>query len=265
MVYVNPVRSEMASGTFYDQAGGEYLTPEKIASDYASVRFEREIRLFRAHCPRGSILDVGCSSGGFLHQLNQRFAGEYQILGTDVSSAPLSHAAKMGIPVVGEDFLQHDFAQKFDAVTFWAVMEHLADPAAFLKKAATILKPGGHCFILTPNLNSLAIRMLGNKYRYIFPEHLNYFSAPTMARFVSRELSPVQVKSTHFNPLVIWQDLRGGVRDVPRAERVQLLHQTTRYKQSRWLGPVRQAYRAAEWTLGSRRMADNIVIVARKT
>ena len=53
MIYTNPVPAEMATGTFYDHAGGEYLAAEKLESDYSDVRFERELRLFRTHCPRG--------------------------------------------------------------------------------------------------------------------------------------------------------------------------------------------------------------------
>jgi SAM-dependent methyltransferase len=111
MIYLDPIREEMATGTFYDRAGGEYLSPEKLAGDYSDVRFARELRLFRTYCPRGSILDVGCSSGGFLYQLSQRFPHDYQILGTDASQAPLDHAAKMGIPVVRGDFLSQMFPE----------------------------------------------------------------------------------------------------------------------------------------------------------
>ena len=53
MVYVNPVVSEMATGTFYDQTGLEYLSKEKVESDYSDTRFTRELRLFRKHCPHG--------------------------------------------------------------------------------------------------------------------------------------------------------------------------------------------------------------------
>jgi 2-polyprenyl-3-methyl-5-hydroxy-6-metoxy-1,4-benzoquinol methylase len=264
MIYANPVPVEMATGNFYDRAGGEYLTPEKIESDYADVRFERELKLFRSHCPRGAVLDVGCSSGGFLYQLKKRFPDDYTVLGTDVSTDPLAHAAKMGVPVVNGAFLTQSFAEKFDAVTFWAVMEHLSDPKAFLKKAASILKPGGVCFVLTPNMSSLAARLLGAKYRYIFPEHLNYFTPQTMRKFVEPEFSVATMKSTHFNPLVIWHDFRGGQREIPRAERVKLLKRTTGYKQSRLLFPVRLAYRAAETALAKCFLADNVAVVGRK-
>ena len=264
MIYVNPVPVEMATGNFYDRAGGEYLTPEKVESDYAEVRFNRELKLFRAHCQGGSVLDVGCSSGGFLYQLNNRFPGEYKILGTDVSTKPLDHAAKMGVPVVHGEFLSQSFDERFDAVTFWAVMEHLLDPKAFLKKAVSVLKPGGLCFILTPNMDSLAVRLIGAKYRYIFPEHLNYFTAATMKRLVTEELALVAMRSMHFNPLVIWQDFKSGEREVSRAERVELLKRTTGYKRSPWMAPVKVAYGASEAVLGKMFLADNVVAVGRK-
>ncbi len=264
MIYANPVPAAMASGTFYDKAGQEYLAADKLESDYAPVRFERELRLFRKHCPRGSVLDVGCSSGGFLYQLKLRHPEDYKILGTDVSGAPLDHAGKMGVPVARGNFLTRDFEEPFDAITFWAVMEHLFEPQLFLKRAASLLKPGGLCFILVPNMNSLAVRLLGAKYRYIFAEHLNYFTPRTLSKFVEREFTVLKLKSTHFNPLVIWQDFRGGGREVPRAERAQLLKRTNAYKQSPWMLPAKVAYRATELALGTVLMADNLVIIGRK-
>jgi 2-polyprenyl-3-methyl-5-hydroxy-6-metoxy-1,4-benzoquinol methylase len=264
MIFTNPVATDLASGEYYDRMGSGYLTPEKLASDYADVRFERELRLFRRYCPRGSVLDVGCSSGAFLYQLNKRFPGDYQILGTDASGPALEHAAKMGVPVVKDNFLAHDFGQSFDVVTFWAVMEHLYEPGKFLKKAAALLKPGGLCIILVPNMRSLAVRLLGAKYRYIYSEHLNYFTPVTLARVVGQELEVVTMHSTHFNPIVIWQDARRGPQEVSREQRHELLKRTTAYKQSPWLKPVKLGYQAAEKILGTVLMADNLVVVARK-
>ena len=264
MTYANPVSTEFASGEFYDRAGGEYLSPDKLESDYADVRFERELRLFRAHCPSGSVLDVGCSSGGFLYQLQKRFPHDYQVLGTDVSTGPLDHAAKMGVPVVIGNFLTEPFPGPFDAITFWAVMEHLFEPRAFLKRAASLLKPGGLCFILVPNLNSLAVRLLGARYRYIFPEHLNYFTPRTLRQFAGGDFAVVQLKSTHFNPVVFWQDFRRGAREVPRAERAQLLRRTNAWKKSHLMLPAMLAYHVAESALATFHLADNLVLIARK-
>lgn len=264
MIFANPVATEMATGAFYDDAGDEYLSVDKLAGDYADVRFERELRHFRRLCPRGSVLDVGCSSGGFLYQLNKRFPNDYQILGTDVSRGPLEHAQKMGVPVLRDNFLTHTFSEQFDVITFWAVMEHLFEPQKFFRKAVSILKPGGLCFMLVPNMKSLAVRWLGAKYRYIFPEHINYFAPRTLKAFAGRELEVMELKSTHFNPLVIWKDFRGGARDIARSERTELLKRTTAYKQSPWLLPVRLAYHATEGILGKLKLADNLLVVGRK-
>src|SRR2546423_9445353 len=66
MIYANPVSPEFASGEHYNQNAGYYLSPAKLESDYANVRFERELRLLSSYCAGGSVLDVGCSSGAFL-------------------------------------------------------------------------------------------------------------------------------------------------------------------------------------------------------
>ena len=106
MIYANPAPEEFASGEYYDRTGAEYyLSPAKLESDYAPVRFERELRLFRKHCRGGAVLDVGCSSGAFLFQLSQRFPGCYDILGTDVSGPPLDYTESRGVPVMRGDFL----------------------------------------------------------------------------------------------------------------------------------------------------------------
>lgn len=266
MIYATPIPAAMASGKFYDAAGKDYyLSPAKLESDYADVRFERELRRFRKHCPRGGVLDVGCSSGAFLFQLRKRWPGEYEILGTDVSGAPLDYAESRGVPVARGDFLEQDFGGRtFDAVTLWAVAEHLADPKQFLEKAHAVLSPGGICFVLVPNFKSLAVRLLGVKYRYVYEQHLNYFTAQTFTALCAHRFDVLETCFTHFNPIVIWQDGRGSGREVSNAERGELLKRTTGFKQKAWMKPVKWAYGLAEKSLGALGLADNLMLVLRK-
>jgi 2-polyprenyl-3-methyl-5-hydroxy-6-metoxy-1,4-benzoquinol methylase len=262
MIYANPVPAGLASGKYYDEAGAYYLSPAKLESDYAGVRFERELRLFRRHCNRGAVLDVGCSSGAFLHQLNRRFPGAYDVVGTDASGAPLDYAESRGLPVVRGDFLQQNFGgRKFDAITFWAVIEHLLEPKAFLDKARSLLKPDGVCFVLVPNMSSLATRVLGARYRYIYPQHLNYFTRSTLLKLVEGRFAVIETGSTHFNPIVIAQDWRGGGKEVSNEERASLLKRTTAYKQRPWMKPVKMVYGLTEKALGAFTLADNLVAV----
>jgi SAM-dependent methyltransferase len=265
MRYTNPVPDQFGGSYYADRGGSFYLAADKLAADYASVRFERELRLFREFVPRGRVLDVGCSSGAFLFQLRQR--GDYDVIGTDVATGALDHAASRGIPVIRESFLEHDFGpQRFAAVTFWAVLEHVLDPAAFLRRAADLVEPGGHVFALVPNARSLATRLLGAKYRYVLTEHVNYFDRASLTTLGGRcpGLEVVAVRTTHFNPVVLWQDWRRGGQPVPDAERIALLKQTTGWKQSRSLAWVRPLYRAAEAALGTCGLADNLAVVWRR-
>lgn len=266
MIYVNPAPTEFATGKYYDDAGSNYyLSPAKLESDYAEVRFERELRLFRKYCAGGAVLDVGCSSGAFLYQLNRRFPGDYEIFGTDASGAPLDYAASRGAAVFRGDFVEQDFGTKrFDAVTFWAVIEHLLEPKEFIERAAAILKPDGLCFVLVPNMESLAARLLGMRYRYIYPQHLNYFTKRTLEELVSVSFEIVDVRFTHFNPAVILRDWFGRGREVSNEERAKLLKRTTAYKQKPWLAPIRLAYKSAEKALAVFQLADNLAMALRK-
>jgi 2-polyprenyl-3-methyl-5-hydroxy-6-metoxy-1,4-benzoquinol methylase len=265
MVFANPVPESYASGEYYDDTADYYLSPAKLESDYAPVRFRRELRLFRQYCQHGRVLDVGCSSGAFLFQLHSQFADTYEVLGTDASGPPLDYAESRGVPVLRADFLEHDFQdQRFDAITFWAVLEHLFAPAQFLDKAAALLKPGGLCFVLVPNLGSLAVRLLKTKYRYIYPQHLNYFTKTTLHRLVAKRFEILTTRFTHFNPVVIWRDWRNRGGEVSNEQRAALLARTTRLKQNPLLLPARAIYGLTETALGALGLADNLAVVLRR-
>ena len=194
-------------------------------------------------------------------------AAGFRVVGLDVAGPALDYAVSRGIEVIREPFLEHDFGgRQFDAITLWAVLEHLVQPREFLAKAAGLLRAGGFCFVLVPNLNSLAIRLLGRKYRYVMPDHVNYFTAATL-RELGGSISPlavVQISSMHFNPLVIWQDWRGSGELVPEEERARLLQQTTALKQSPRWKPARWLYDGVEKMLGALLLADNLVMVLKK-
>ena len=115
-----------------------------------------------------------------------------------------------------------------------------------------------------PNLKSLAIRLIGSRYRYVMAEHVNYFSAATLSRLIARvpDMEIVALRSTHFNPVVLWQDWRGRGWRVSDTERVALLKRTTAWKQRG--GPLRWCYQAAEQALGAMGLADNLAAVMRR-
>ena len=99
-----------------------------------------------------SALDVGCGAGLLAEALARLGA---TVMGIDASPEVImvarDHAAAMGLSI---DYLQGDVQQlegQFDLITCMEVIEHVADPAAFVRALATRLTPGGLLVMSTPN------------------------------------------------------------------------------------------------------------------
>lgn len=97
-------------------------------------------------------LDVGCGAGLLAEPLARLGA---EVTGIDASAELIDvardHASKMGLAI---DYRAGDVAElegRFDLITCMEVIEHVADPAAFLKALAKRLAPGGLLVMSTPN------------------------------------------------------------------------------------------------------------------
>ena len=65
------------------------------------------------------------------------------------------------------------------------VIEHLSDPLGVVKEVRCILKPSGWTYMLTPDISSLASRLLrGHWYQYRMHEHLFYFSPHSLSNLL---------------------------------------------------------------------------------
>lgn len=112
-----------------------------------------------------SALDVGCGAGLMCEPLARLGAA---VTGIDAAAENVAiareHAAGQGLTI---DYRCGDVAElrgKFDLVTSMEVIEHVANPAAFLSALAARLAPGGLMVLSTPNrtgLSRLAMITLG--------------------------------------------------------------------------------------------------------
>lgn len=99
-----------------------------------------------------SVLDVGCG-GGLLAEPLARLGGK--VTGLDASPEVISvardHAELMGLDI---DYRAGDVQElegRFDLVTAMEVVEHVADPALFVRALANRLAPEGLLIMSTPN------------------------------------------------------------------------------------------------------------------
>lgn len=102
--------------------------------------------------PGGRVLDVGCASGGLLALLRPA-AGH--LAGLELSASAAQAAAAIGDHVVCGALEDPDLPFEpgsFDLVILADVLEHLADPAAGLRRAAAWCRPGAAVLVSVPNV-----------------------------------------------------------------------------------------------------------------
>ena len=97
-------------------------------------------------------LDVGCGAGLLAEPLGRLGA---KVTGVDASPEVIAvaheHAAAVGLAIDYRAGDVHQLSGQFDLVTSLEVIEHVADPAEFLKALARRLAPGGLLILSTPN------------------------------------------------------------------------------------------------------------------
>ncbi|WP_114228617.1 MULTISPECIES: bifunctional 2-polyprenyl-6-hydroxyphenol methylase/3-demethylubiquinol 3-O-methyltransferase UbiG [Sphingomonas] len=97
-------------------------------------------------------LDVGCGAGLLCEPLARLGAA---VTGIDAApeliAAARTHAAGQGLEISYVASGVEELGGQYDLVTAMEVIEHVADPAAFLASLAARLAPGGLLILSTPN------------------------------------------------------------------------------------------------------------------
>ena len=158
---------------------------ESIAEKKPEHWHERQQGLFR-HKTEGSILDLGCSSGGFLASLDRN---KWKLFGIEMSESVARRAeALSGAQVFVGDIVDAPFTpNSFDAITCFHVLEHMYHPHDILVKVREWLKPGGIFYLMVPNIESAGRRIFGTYwYALELPRHLSHFSPDSLRKVATR-------------------------------------------------------------------------------
>jgi SAM-dependent methyltransferase len=134
------------------------------------------------------VLDVGCGNGVFLSAASEE---GYAARGVDVSEASARLCRERGLDARAGDFLTMPLDGPYDAVTFWDVMEHLRDPAAFLSRAREALAPGGALVLKIPGFGRGVFRPIAAVPRLAgvmlgAPSHIQYFNHRSLEALLAR-------------------------------------------------------------------------------
>ncbi len=183
-----PTTDEIAA--FYPPSYGGLDRDDVLARVEAAFRRrqQREVVrwLARLRPARGRLLDAGCGAGDLLAALR---ADGWSVTGVE----PAPPAAALARRRHGLDVLTGRFEEaplesgRFDVVTLAGVLEHLHDPLGALRRARSLLAPGGLVAVLfVPRLDSPEARRLGSRWLALdMPRHLTHFDEPSLVRMAA--------------------------------------------------------------------------------
>ncbi len=168
----------------------------------------------RAPLAGKNVIDIGCGGGILAESMAKKGA---KVTGIDLSEKALKvadlHSLETGVQVryklvAAEDMAEQEAGQ-YDVVTCMEMLEHVPDPGAIVRAAATLVKPGGHVFFSTLNRNPKAylFAVLGAEYLLrMLPkgthDYAKFITPAELSQFIrSAGLQVEGLKGLAYNPL----------------------------------------------------------------
>ena len=215
-----PGASEAAQGyqeDYYEEGtGSRFLGLAERA--VLALRGTR-VRAIRRRCPGpGALLDLGCGRGELLELFQRR---GWQVLGTQLSRTAMAAAkALRGVDVrLGELPDLALPAASFDVITAFHVVEHLRQPAAYLREARRLLREDGLLVVEVPNYACAGFRFLGTRdLCFDYPHHLLFFTPETLGALLAEagfRVESVSHFSLEYSPFTTLQNLLNALPGSP--------------------------------------------------
>ena len=175
--------THQAADTFYNT----YDAPEPTQQDLQAGVNRCLNRLAKTGVrlkPGDRILDIGCGSGDLLEAICSRFGCIGHGIDADARRIEKARANSKHPTFENGLFEPSAYQEPFDIVLSTAVIEHVVDPVGFVQQLASVVKPGGSVYLLTPNAASLNYLILRSWWRELLAigEHIYLFTPESLSR-----------------------------------------------------------------------------------
>ncbi|HEX4311802.1 MAG TPA: class I SAM-dependent methyltransferase [Acidobacteriaceae bacterium] len=160
--------------------GPEYHQAVSCAGEGDAARWGGLLKTIQRYRTKGALLDIGCSTGGFLSHLS---GGAWQLAGIELSAEAAERArTNSGGQIMTGSIGEVEFPpNSFDVITCNDVLEHLHEPRIVFEKVAGWLKPDGIFYVFVPNVLSWEARLFQSFwYGLDLPRHLHFFSPSSL-------------------------------------------------------------------------------------
>jgi predicted TPR repeat methyltransferase len=184
-VYANPRWEGKALLEAYQAVEDDTYVAEREGRELTFTRHLRALEKVVGPAAGHRLLDVGAYIGVFVEVA---LAAGWDARGVEPSHWAVAVARQRGLPVVqGTQQALQVAGERFDLITMWDVIEHVADPAAELACAYELLRPGGYIAVHTMDVESLAARLLGPRWPWLMDMHIHYFSRRTLTQMLQKQ------------------------------------------------------------------------------
>ena len=220
----------------------------------------------------GRLVDVGCGYGEFAQVAS---AWGWTVVGIEPSERAAAYCERRGLHIYAETW-ETCRVMSADAVSALWLIEHLPDPAAFLKWCNDILWPGGKLLLVLPNewtpIQEEANLFATKHEWWVHASHINYFSWASIEALLERcgfriteRFATYPMERFVMTGADYTDDHKAGRKAHKHIEKMDLLmSRESRISYYRWLGRrgrgrdiVLVAEKAPEMPLDGHRMAQD--------
>lgn len=165
-----------------------YVPKENIVDFYSNLEdheysseADGRTKNFKTICKRlkrlkagKTLLDVGAASGIFLHLAQEE---GYEVEGIEPSAFLVNEAMKRyNLQLFKGTIEQFHPGETFSVVTLLDIIEHLVDPVGFMKAVDKVMDDDGLLVIVTPDIDSIAAKVMGKRWWHYRIAHINFFN-----------------------------------------------------------------------------------------
>ena len=189
--YLSPrVKFDVAEKIYMDDKTASDIYTQPLQIEIDEIKYQYGLDLVEQLSPssKNKIMDLGCGAGTYLKMAERN--GWKQCIGVDINQRYSDiYNGSEGIQFINSSFEALDPAKigtDYDVIAMWSVLEHLYDIHAILGSLHKMLRTGGLLFILVPNIESLATRLMRERSPTFAWKHVSHFSPASLKTLMKR-------------------------------------------------------------------------------
>jgi hypothetical protein len=157
--------SEATSDNTHFENSGYVAWREQFRDDFEGEAAARATHIQGKIKGPGRLLEIGCSTGEFLHAMADK---GWEAFGIDAM------------------LLANGESASFDLIAAFHLIEHVRKLDELLENCRRLATPTGSLVIFTPHWDAWSRRLFGDNWPDFMPEHLHFFTARSLSLLLAR-------------------------------------------------------------------------------